>query len=317
MFVRIGIILLNYNNSKDTLNAIRSISQSIGSNSHALVVVDNNSTDNSVELINGFIKENYLLHTHEISDYIPNKIKSIPTIYFLPLQQNNGYAAGNNAGIKFLLNDITITHFWILNNDVEIHANCIQNLENGLQKNSNRDAGIFGTLLINFFDRTKLQALGGFYNPYLAKTTLILPNAVVNNLTEKQIVQSEKKTNYFIGASIILTKELILKVGLLNENYFLYSEEIDICLRAKKVGLTKKMIYDAIVYHKEGGTTGKFQKKLNLFVEHHNIRSKIIFTKLYYKKFYLFVLFLLTIHYTVLFKGNMFIALKLIRNAKK
>ncbi|MEI2707416.1 MAG: glycosyltransferase family 2 protein [Chitinophagaceae bacterium] len=303
--IRIGIVVLNYNNVHDTVHAVQSILYSKNASQHVLIVVDNASTDDSwKQLIT-----NTLFNTQvcDASNKDSKKLASMQMVHLLQTGNNKGYAFGNNCGIKQCLLDTTISHVWILNNDVELKEDCIEKIEIAIQKSSS-NIGIWGTLLVNFFNRNSIQTIAAKYIPFLAKTKLYYPNFPLNKLTEVQVNRATEQANYFIGASLIFSKELLEKVGLFNEQFFLYAEEIDIFLRAKQSGFNKEIMASAIVYHKEGGTTLKgvstLKKERSLFVEFHNCRSKLLFTKIHYPVYYPIVYMLVVFNLFKIFKGN-------------
>lgn len=304
MNIKIGIVVLNYNNAPDTIHAIQSILQSQQSSKHVLIVVDNSSTDDSWQRLtksNSFNKS--ILQVNNVE---AKSLSNLPVVNVLQSLQNKGYAYGNNCGIKQCLLDDTINYVWVLNNDVEIKEDCLVQIESTLQSSAS-SIGIWGTLLANYFDKSKIQAIAGKYYPLLAKTKLYLPNFPIERLNNQLIQVSCKNANYFIGASLIFSKFFLEKVGLFNEQYFLYAEEIDIFLRARKMGYGKAMIDKAIVYHKEGGTTKLINAKeitRSAFIEFHNCRSKLIYTKNHFPYYYPIVYFFIALNLVWLYKNN-------------
>ncbi len=303
---RIGIVVLNYNNVHDTLHAVQSIIQAKNSHNHTLVVVDNASTDDSWSTLNSTNTfQTSVLDVHNSSKI---SLKNLPVVHLVQSFQNKGYAYGNNCGIKQCLLDSSIQFVWVLNNDIEIKSDCIIQIESALKKSNKSMKLIWGTLLVNFDSKNTLQAIGGKYFPLWAKTKLLLPNLPLKHLQSELIEISSKQSNYFIGASLIFSKLFLDEVGLFNEQYFLYAEEIDIFYRGRQKGFDKLMIEGAIVYHKEGSTTkstNQLNNIRNTFIEFHNCRSKLIFTKNYYPTYYPIVYLLIMINLLWIYKRNL------------
>ncbi len=286
--VKIAVVVLNYNNSNDTIACIKSIlSQTV--NNFSLIIVDNSSTDTSYNDIHNYLHSNkYEFKEYNESDISNKKVQDLPLINLILASSNYGYAKGNNIGLRLALEDDLINYFWVLNNDTIVHENAISIVHDYLQQNQNKKE-ILGTLLLRFYQQNIIQALGGKYFPIIGKTKLFFPNLEKAALTQKHIEVTLKNANYLIGASLIFSKLFLTEVGLFSEDYFLYAEEADIVKRGKKSGYSINLICDAIVYHKEGGTTNvqsKTKKERNTFIEYHNSRSKLLFSKTYYPFLY-------------------------------
>ncbi len=315
-----AIIVLNYNNYRDTISCIQSIlANDISKHNCSLIVIDNASTDDSYNEISNYLKSlSYPLNEYNDDDLLHEN--SLNQICFINSSRNKGYASGNNLGLKLALLDETINNFWILNNDTELDSNCLEAVTNYCEKHKH-DKLILGTLLARYYEKNILQLLGAKYSPIFGKGRAIYPNFPLKNLSSKVLEETEKKMNYIIGASILFSRKFLTDVGLFNEKYFLYCEEIDIIQRSKKFGYKLKIIQGAIVYHKEGGTTNvqlKQKQNRNPFIEYHNSRSKLIFSKLYYPFFYPITLVSVITNLFIIYRNNIKkgfdISIKLILN---
>lgn len=310
---KIGIVVLNYNNFSDTQETIQSLLKCIDATKHVLLVVDNASTDtswNDLKLANSVSAKELSVHNTNTQ-----LLDSMPVVHLIQSNENKGYAYGNNCGIKQCLLDQSITHVWVLNNDVALDKNCLVHI-NQTVTNAIPNVGIWGTLLAYYYHRSHLQCVAANYYPFIAKTTLRLSNFPVQKVTASLIEMHRKKADFFIGASLIFSRKILSEVGLLNEQFFLYAEELDYFLRAKKAGFEKQIIHDAIVYHKEGGTTklnGDKKKTANTFIEFHNGRSKLIYTKLYYKQYYWLVYFVVVANLFWVFRNKPIKAINLVK----
>ncbi|WP_047682711.1 MULTISPECIES: glycosyltransferase family 2 protein [Xenorhabdus] len=281
----IYIIVLNWNGAEDTISCVKSLLKSNYDN-YNIIVVDNKSTDNS------YLKLKYELpiiagnptNFFEISieNIKKHKCQRNKEILLIQSGSNLGYAGGNNIGILFALNQTDMEYVWILNNDTEVHPSAIEELI--IKCKSNSEIGICGSRLILFDDRTKMQSLGGIHNKLLCTTKQYawMQNASIK-YNDNEVAE---KIDYVVGAAMFLTKRCLNNVGLLSEDYFLYFEELDICLRAKSKGFLIGVCSESHVYHKEGASTGGGK---NNIADYYSIRNRLIVTRKFFPKFYIFV----------------------------
>lgn len=296
---KVVIILLNFNNWEDTIECLKSLIE-IDYKSFEIILIDNDSTNNSVQNIETWLKlqikkeilcnnqsdntrkTNYLtvneLHLYE------NRSANNFFITIIRAKVNKGYAAGNNIGIRYALNVIPFTYLWILNNDTVVEKNSLTKVINHSLK-LNDEFGIIGTT-VKFYHKPKiLQSLGCTYNPIFGLSTQLGLNR--EEIVIDEYIKEKKKIDYVSGCSVIITKKFIESVGLLSEDYFLYFEEIDWALRGKKFGFRIDFCYESVIYHKDGAST-KIDKHSLLsspFSDYHFSKSKIRFTKKFYKFF--------------------------------
>lgn len=265
---KLYIILLVYNSWKHTIECLESILKSSYKN-YQIIVVDNDSKNNSMEYIINWAEGKQEVVYDEISklkylsqpfeskplDYVyytkeealqgekfDNEIKFKNPLVFIQSDENGGFAAGNNIGIKYALLKDDFEYIWLLNNDTVIDKNSLGNLIYFAEENK---INICGSTLMYYYKSDEVQAYGGHTNKFFGTCSHILD--------KKQI---EKSLDYIVGAAFLIDKKTIEKIGLLPEDYFLYYEETDYCFNAREKGLKLDVALDSVVYHKEGGTTG-------------------------------------------------------------
>jgi len=144
---------------------------------------------------------------------------------------------------------------------------------------ADKSIGICGSRLIYSETPDKLQGLGGIYSPLFCRTTIFAALEDSKKLFDDNEV--ENSIDYVIGASMLLRRELLTTVGLLDEGYFLYFEELDLAFRARphfKISCASK----SIVYHKEGASTKSSSNPVSDFL---SIRNRLRFTLLNNKIF--------------------------------
>ncbi len=288
---KVYIILVNYNGWKDTLECLESILKNDYTN-YQIIVVDNNSLDNSFNYIinwaNGFeevVYSNYselIYLTQPLSkkpleyvSYINNeislhKIKEKEEnlnnpIIFIQSDKNDGFASGNNIAIQYAMEKNDFEYIWLLNNDTVIQKDSLISLVTFAKTNN---LGLTGSKLFNYFEPSVVQAYGGHINKFFGTSTHILKEEDIPS-----------KLDYIVGASFLIDKKVIDKIGLLPEDYFLFYEETDYCFKTKNAGFKIDVDVNSIIYHKEGISTGS--KSPSKMIDLLQIRNRIKFHKKY------------------------------------
>jgi len=222
-YPKVYIIILNWNGAEDTIKCLNSFSQLRYPN-YELVIVDNASTDDSVQQIKG----------------------NLPNTILIETGNNLGYAGGNNAGIRYAM-DNKGEYILIVNNDTEVvNPNFLQEMVDKMKENPS--IGIIGPKILN--PGNKIQ------NTILFNPTLL--NCVKKSFGLR--LGTEKLKDYDISQEVdavsgvcwLIRKEVIEDVGLLDEYFFMYAEELDYCYRAQKAGW--KITYypiESILHYKE------------------------------------------------------------------
>ncbi len=254
------IVVLNWNGGLDTILCLTSLFKLVKT-PFRIVICDNASPDDSYGKIKSFLIDqqcnSHFMNKHKIVELnrqqaenyeIPEKEEAV---YLIQNGENLGYAGGNNVGIRFAMNQPDMRYVWILNNDTEVDPDSLYHMVRRCE--SDPKIGICGSRLVYYHDKQKLQGLGGIINPWLC-TTKHYAAFEKSDLVFKDD-EIEKNIDYIIGASMLLSRRLLEKIGLLCEDYFLYYEEVDIAQRAKpyfRIGVAS----NSVVYHKEGASTG-------------------------------------------------------------
>lgn len=224
---KVFIIILNYNSFEDTKECLISLDNVYYKNKE-IVVVDNCSNDESYEKL--------LLEF--------NKYKIIKST------ENNGYACGNNIGIKYALNMGT-DYICLLNNDVVVERDFLSKVVSTLEKD--RSIGIAGPCICSYADRNVIQAMGANINLYTGLT-----QGKCKGLKYKSIPKKDAYVDYLGGACFVCKKEVFERAGLIPENYFLFFEETEFCLRVARLGYKLICVYESKVYHKGSSTISKY-----------------------------------------------------------
>jgi GT2 family glycosyltransferase len=267
---KVFIVVLNWNGWEDTNECLASLMK-LGYPNFKILVVDNASTDASVSNIQ----------------------QEFPKIRILQMSENRGYAAGNNEGIRYAM-DHGADYIWILNNDTVIEPDSLWPLVKKMEKN--KSIGMCGSLLKDYYQTEQVQALGGGrYYKWLGITRLLLPQTKGQNSYEVENI--EQSLDFILGASMFVSKKFVDSTGLMNENYFLFYEEIDWAVRSKqtyKLGFAPK----SVVYHKLNATLNiekEDGQKRSKRVDYFQIKNRLKFTRSYY------IRYLPTVYLTVIY----------------
>ena len=276
------VVVLNWNGWKDTVSCIDSLLNSDNDNIK-IIVCDNGSIDNSINEINTWCRLEHNIDIKNITaDEINRKTSAAPSTITLIHNQNNlGFAAGNNTGLRYALAQQEMSHVWLLNNDTEIAPNCLSAMLTRLENFAK--PAICGSRVMFHEDTAIVQALGGnTFNKYTGIAGQSLGRFSHKN-SPRDLKKIENTIDYLSGCSILMPRSFLETVGLMDEQYFLYYEEIDWAIRAKA---QFKNIYadDAVVYHKEGASIGSASLTTapSLLSEFYCNSSKILFMKKHY-----------------------------------
>jgi len=209
-------------------------------------------------------------------------------------RDNLGYAGGINVCIGQLTLTEKWSALWVLNPDTEPDPNALTAL---IKRTREGEYGIVSSRLV-FKSTGRVQSYGGHWRPLMARGLNIGQNASLDVVPDFDAI--ELSMNYVSGASLFATREYVESVGLMDERYFLYCEEVDWCFRRghRRLGYA----HDAIVYHAHGTTTGssadpKERSSISVYL---NERNKLLLTKRFYPTLYPLVLattLLLTLQY--------------------
>jgi len=256
----LSIIMVSYNTKELTKQTLNSISKDKNRDfDYEIFIVDNHSQDGSIEMIR----------------------HCFPEVKLIVNQKNLGFAKANNIAIKEAAGKFIL----LLNSDTFVHDNGLEKSLKYLQ--THPKVGALGCKVMLPDGTLDHACKRGFPTPaasfyYLLKLDKSFPNSKrfgaydLTYLSENETQEVDSLT----GAFMMVRKETIEEIGLLDEDYFMYGEDIDWCYRIKQKGW--KIIYfpKAVITHYKGGSSKK--KKTKLIYEFH--RSMWLFFKKHYRK---------------------------------
>lgn len=250
---KVAIIILNWNQPQLTIDATDQLLKIVHRDfDYQVVLVDNNSTDDSLKLFSQKYSQNHL-------------VKIIET------GENYGTAEGNNYGIRYSLNN-GFTHSLIINNDVNVDPNFLQNLIKFQidQKIDIASPKIYFEANHEFHrdrysdsDRGKvIWFVGGKFD--WDNVNGFHPG--VDEVDHGQFDQINTNVDFLTGCCVLINNSVFKKVGILDPYYFMYLEDIDICHRAKLNGFKLAYFPGSHIWHINAGSSGVGSKLQDYFL---------------------------------------------------
>lgn len=295
------IVLLNWNGWRDSIACLDSLLPNIYDGAR-VILCDNQSSDDSLDHIEAWSRDNISAEmpkhprladlqkqnlpkpiTQRISREQAEDGEADPRAQLILVDNagNLGFAAGNNVGLRFALRQEDMTHVWLLNNDTLVESSCAASMLARL-KEHHRPA-VCGSVIHFFDDPTVVQCIGGNRFDSVRGRAMESEGRHLNENELPPIAAIEEQLDYLTGCSMLLPREFLQTVGLMNEAYFLYYEEIDWFTRASK-RFDLLVAKDARLYHREGGSIGSrsWNRGPSIVSDTHMFRSRIYFMKTYY-----------------------------------
>lgn len=236
--IKLSIIIVNYNTRVILDECIGSILKNPFHENFEVIVIDNASSDGSVE----FIRQKY------------------PSVMLLVNEKNLGFAGANNRGVKTARGKYIL----LLNSDAEVLDGSLDKMFDYME--TNPSVGIVGPKLIGAGGKIIQMSWG--WLPTILKELLqkiFTPEHIFKyeflQLMVKFLERKQREVELVSGACMFIRKEVLNSVGLLDENFFLYFEEPDFCMRVHNAGWKIIFLPDVEVIHKLGQTMKKIGKE--------------------------------------------------------
>ncbi len=257
--IDVSVVIVNWNTKDYLLDCLESLFYTGEGFSKEVIVVDNGSQDGSVDELK----------------------KSVPSVHLIENKSNLGFAKAVNQGLR----KASGKYFLLLNPDTRLKDGSIEELFSFMEEH--REVAVTGPQLLSG-DGSKQNSIANF--PSLA--TELLNKSLLRWLFPKRYPGKEKdysnpkEVDSVIGACLMVRREAIEKVGLLDEDYFLFLEETDWCYRVRKAGWKVNHVPQARVIHYQGKSAER--EKARAKVEYY--RSRYIFFKKHRGLWQLFIL---------------------------
>ena len=249
---KIAIIIINWNTYQLTFNCLKSLEACTYKNK-IIFFVDNGSKDGSGDKI--------ALEFPDIN-YIQNEI-------------NEGFTGANNIALKVILKQ-NFDYVLLLNNDTEVKPNFLTHLEASM----NFDENLAATqpLILDFPNKNTIWNAGGSFNSFfgLSKTRF-------KGMIYKPKLKIDTSTEWISGCCILVKIAVIHEVGLLDNRFFAYFEDVDWSIRMTNLGYKLGVVPKSIIYHHSSGSSKKNntsnEGNLSPYAHYLNVRNHIYLIK--------------------------------------
>jgi GT2 family glycosyltransferase len=285
------IVIVNWNGWKDTIECLESVFR-LRYPCFTVVVCDNHSTDGSVgriqawadgrlDAFRGSVPDGdgaplvrpvpYLeLTGTEVETMAPG---ADPTpLVLIRTGANLGFAGANNVAMRWALRYRPPRYFWLLNNDAVVDADALAALVEQAEREPR--VGMVGSRLLEYHRPQVVQTLGGGrLIRWQGLTRFIRRGAPDGSRWDHPL-----EPDYVTGSSLLARADAVRQIGLMEEGYFLYSEEVDWCLRARRRGWRMAYCPGSRVWHKEGASF----ERLTPLQNYCGVRSSLVLTRTFY-----------------------------------
>lgn len=270
---KVSVIIVNYNGTKDTLECLKSLEKLLYEN-YEIIIVDNNSIESEKKLLETIMGQT------KISLIFNNS--------------NKGFAGGNNVGIQKAVEN-NAEFILLLNNDTIVKPNFLTELINKCSVSS--QIGILTPKILYYSNPDLIWSAGGNISKIRSSG---FPSCYEK---KSDSCNSDKFCSFATGCCMLIRKEVINKIGLLDENYFLYLEDTDYSVRAIKAGFKIYYVSSSVIYHKVNAATAKDNYYLPLY---YSIRNRLYFARNHLRFYYYTFLFylLITLVIKIIFSNN-------------
>lgn len=267
--MKLSIIIVNYNTYKLTKQTIEAVLSEKTNFEYEILLVDNASTDGSIQDLQ-----------EDFKDIIEEK-----KLRVFRNGSNLGFAKANNRGIKEALGEYIL----LLNSDTVVKEGCLASCMKRIEEDEH--IGALGCKVVLADGTLDHACKRGFPTPkaslyYLLKLDKVNPikYGVYDALALDE--DEEGEVDCLTGAFMLMPKAILDKVGILDEVFFMYGEDIDLCYRIKEAGY--KILYypKAEMIHFKGGSSKKKRKKV-IYDFHHAMW--IFYKKHYYKTYNMWI----------------------------
>jgi GT2 family glycosyltransferase len=221
---RVTAIVINWNLKEQTLRCLRSLAQL---DVHcSTIVVDNGSSDGSAECF----------------------LRHFPGTKLIPLTSNIGFGSACNRAITRVLEDDRCDYILLLNNDAVVHPHALSELLKAARLCP--EAGILGPKIYNNDDSSTIWYAGA-----RRRWGVFAVTDTGRGQVDRGQFNRLREVDYVFGAAMLIRRGVFERIGLFDERFFLYLEDLDFCLRAQSAGFSLLFVPDAHVWHSGSAST--------------------------------------------------------------
>jgi hypothetical protein len=241
------IIIANWNGLDDTVECLESLKKITYPN-YKVVVIDNGSKDKQAESIK----------------------RKFPYVHLIKNSKNTGFVVANNQGIEYAQKN-KADYYLLLNNDTVVKPNFLTVLVNKAEKDAK--IGLLSPKIL-YYKSNKIWSMGGTVS-YPTGISIMIGKGKDSNRYQKII-----EPDFLTGCAMLIKKEVVNKIGLLDPTYFAYYEDTDYSYRTRSAGYKVQTIPQSVIWHKKSASAGiKGSNKMTPFQAYFIGRNAVIFAK--------------------------------------
>jgi len=243
-----------------------------------IIILHLNGISNLVECVgslNEITYQNYniiVVHNGPENRALSNSLSPISQhiTKVIDTEENLGFALGNNIGIRQALKE-GAEYILLLNDDTEVAPDFLTKLIEVAE--IQQDAGILGPKIYNYKEPDRVWFAGASFDNKTCEITTTEFDQIEQN-EDSVLVESD----YITGCTLLVKKKVIERIGLLDERFFLYWEDVDWGLRCKKAGLKNLVVTRSHIWHKASASSGGINSLPRVY---HKARSHLYMAKTY------------------------------------
>lgn len=241
----VAIILVNWNGFTYTKACLESL-EKVNTSAFQVVLVDNASKEGEGEQLKALF----------------------PQVHLIANAENLGFTGGNNVGIRYALTQ-GFDQVLLLNNDTLVDPDFLIPLQACLQKPG---YGVAQPLICFAQDQATIWSAGGRWNSLLGRAITLGDRVPLSTYQPKRT-----ELDWATGCCMLVSREVLLQVGLLPEPYFAYFEDVEWSLRIRKAGFKIGLAEQAVIYHEAGAASKKQHAEgtLNPKVFYFHVRNQL------------------------------------------
>ncbi len=246
---KVAIIVLTWNQRDLVLRCLASLDK-LDYPNYMIIVVDNGSCDKTAEAVRF----------------------AYPDVSVIQNLENLGFAEGNNVGIRHALNE-GADYVMLVNNDVIAECHAIATLVAAAIDHP--DAGFFGPMIYSLGDKRTILSAGGIFAD--------LWKATHRGIGEPDCGRYDSlfEADYLSGCALLVSRKVIDAAGLLDDDFYLYNEDVDWCYRGKKLGFKALFVPNAKVWHPDTRTRDESSPSITYYIA----RNALLFARKHQLKF--------------------------------
>ena len=283
---RLGVVIVAFNSAPIIVECLESLLASEGA-AVSVVVVDNNSDDETVEVVRAWASGQ---KPFEAGAECPVRIAPAPKPVALDVRGedegdpvaaqvtlilsrcNRGFAGAVNLGLRTLMASPDVGPVWVLNPDCVVSANVARRY---LETAAEARFGLLTSRTVFYGQPTAIQTDGGVVNRWTGACMSINQGGPADATP----APDTGALSFMAGCNMVASREFLDRVGLMDESYFLYYEEVDWAMRRGDLPLV--YVPGAVVYHHGGTTigTGSLVRRPSPFANYFNYRNRMWFAR--------------------------------------